>query len=109
MRNMISYTLKIGGFDVTEAIDGEDGASKLKTGTFDLIISDLNMPKVDGIEFIKNARNLPNGKFIPILVLTTESQQERKMEGKIAGATGWIVKPFNPDQLINVVKKVLGC
>ncbi|MBF0406308.1 MAG: response regulator [Candidatus Riflebacteria bacterium] len=109
MRQMLSYTLKLGGYDTIDAVDGEDAFTKLEGDNFDMIITDLNMPKLDGIEFIKKTRGSAKGKFIPIVMLTTESQQERKMQGKAAGATGWIVKPFKPEQLISVVKKVLGC
>ncbi|MDX1475882.1 MAG: response regulator [Reinekea sp.] len=107
MRQMVTFTLKGAGFDVTEAVDGVDALSKAKSGTFDLVLSDVNMPNMDGIELVKNLRALPNYKFTPILMLTTESGTDRKMAGKEAGATGWIVKPFNPEQLLSTIKRVL--
>lgn len=107
MRQMVSFTLKGAGHSVVEACDGVDALSKAKGATFDLVISDVNMPNMDGISLIKELRQLPNFKFIPILMLTTESGGDKKMQGKEAGATGWIVKPFNPDQLLNTIKKVL--
>ena len=86
----------------------EDAFDKAKRGGVDLVLSDVNMPVMDGIALIKNLRTLPDYKFTPILMLTTESAADKKSEGKAAGATGWIVKPFNPDQLLNTIKKVLG-
>ncbi|GAM11617.1 phosphate regulon transcriptional regulatory protein PhoB [Geobacter sp. OR-1] len=108
VRQMVSFTLKQNGYDVVEAVDGKDGLQKLSSSKVDMIITDLNMPNLDGIGLIKGARALPACKFIPIVMLTTESQDSKKAEGKAAGATGWIVKPFKPEQLITVVKKVLG-
>ena len=96
------------GWSVQEAGSGEEALQQLGDHTFDMVITDLNMPNMDGIGLIKALRALPECKFIPIVMLTTESQAEKKMEGKEAGATGWIVKPFKPEQLIAVVKKVLG-
>jgi len=107
MRAMVAFTLKSQGFDVTEAVDGQDGLNKAKAGEFDLIISDVNMPVMDGITFIGHARTLPQYKYTPILMLTTESGLDKKSEGKAAGATGWIVKPFDPQKLVAVVNKVL--
>ncbi len=107
MRQMISFTLQRAGFAVVEAVDGQDALNKLSANTFDLLITDLNMPVMDGLELIRRTRALPQYKFKPILMLTTESQTEKKQEGKAAGATGWIVKPFTQDQLVAVVKKVL--
>jgi two-component system chemotaxis response regulator CheY len=108
VRQMVSFTLKQSGYDVVEAVDGKDGLQKLAGTRVDMIITDLNMPNLDGIGMIKGARAIPACKFIPIIMLTTESQESKKAEGKAAGATGWIVKPFKPEQLIVVVKKVLG-
>jgi two-component system chemotaxis response regulator CheY len=108
VRQMVSFTLKQGGYDVVEAVDGKDALTKLQSTKVDMLITDLNMPNLDGIGLIKGARALPACKFIPIVMLTTESQDSKKAEGKSAGATGWIVKPFKPEQLIAVVKKVLG-
>lgn len=107
MRAMVSFTLKGQGFAVTEAVDGQDGLNKAGSDAFDLIISDVNMPVMDGIEFIKNVRQQEQYRFTPILMLTTESGLDKKQEGKAAGATGWIVKPFDPQKLVAVVNKVL--
>ena len=108
MRQMVSFTLKGAGHDVTEASDGVEALRVAKNQTkFDLVISDINMPNMDGISLIKELRALPEFKFTPILMLTTESGVDKKSEGKAAGATGWIVKPFNPDQLLAAVGKVL--
>jgi two-component system chemotaxis response regulator CheY len=108
VRQMVSFTLKQGGYEVVEAVDGKDALQKLSTQKVDMLITDLNMPNLDGIGLIKGARGLASCRFIPIVMLTTESQDSRKQEGKAAGATGWIVKPFKPEQLMAVVKKVLG-
>ncbi len=108
MRQMVSFTLKGAGFDVIEAADGKQALDKSKTTSFDLVLSDVNMPVMDGIELVKNLRTLPDYKFTPILMLTTESAGEKKMQGKNAGATGWLVKPFNPEQLLATIKKVMG-
>lgn len=109
VRQMVGFTLKNAGFQVIEAVDGKDALSKLMKTPVHMLITDLNMPNMDGIELIRNVRGLGSPqKFIPIVMLTTESQPEKKQEGKTAGATGWIVKPFKPDQLLAVIKKVLG-
>ena len=108
MRQMVAFTLKGAGYQVVEAADGQEALNKAKSQQFDLIITDVNMPIMDGITFIKNLRGEANYKFTPMLMLTTESSADKKAAGKAAGATGWIVKPFNPDQLLNTVKKVLG-
>ncbi|NTS76517.1 response regulator [Catenovulum sp. SM1970] len=107
MRQMVSFTLKKAGFDVTDAKDGVDALNVAKTSEFDLIISDVNMPNMDGITLISELRQLAQYKFTPMLMLTTESGLEKKSAGKAAGATGWIVKPFNPDQLLATINKVL--
>jgi len=108
VRQMVSFTLKREGFDIVEAIDGVDALKKLNADDpVHMMITDLNMPNMDGIELIRNVRANPKYKFMPIIMLTTESQDERKQEGKAAGATGWIVKPFKPEQLLGVIKKVL--
>ncbi len=108
MRQMVSFTLKSAGHNVTEAEDGVIALNKAKTASFDLVITDVNMPNMDGITLIAELRKLPNFKFTPLLMLTTESSTDKKMAGKNAGATGWIVKPFNPDQLLAVINKALG-
>ena len=107
VRQTVSFTLRKVGYDVVEAVDGRDGLGKVSGDRFDLIVTDLNMPNMDGIQLITAARKLPGYSFTPILMLTTESQAEKKAEGRKAGATGWIVKPFNADQLISVVKKLV--
>lgn len=108
MRQMVSFTLKGAGHDVYEASDGVEAlkVAKAQNG-LDLVISDINMPNMDGISLIKELRQLGSYKFTPILMLTTESSAGKKSEGKSAGATGWIVKPFNPDQLLATIGKVL--
>lgn len=108
VRQMVSFTLKNEGYDVSEAVDGLDAITKLENEPVDMVLTDLNMPNMDGIELIKKLRANPKFKFVPIIFLTTESQDEKKQEGKQAGATGWIVKPFKPEQLVGVIKKVLG-
>lgn len=108
MRQMVSFTLKGAGYEVVEAVDGKDALQKAQAGKADLVLTDVNMPNMDGISLVKQLRILPNYKFTPILLLTTESAPEKKQEGKSAGATGWLVKPFNPDQLLTTIKKVLG-
>lgn len=108
IRQMVSFTLKSSGYEVTEAVDGQDGLDKAKSKNFDLILSDQNMPRMDGITLIKNLRALPQYRSTPILMLTTESGDAMKAAGKAAGATGWLVKPFDPQKLTDVVKKVIG-
>jgi len=108
VRQMINFTLKQAGYDIIEAVDGKDALLKIKSSAINMLITDLNMPNLDGIELIRRVRAIPEYKFVPIIMLTTESQADKKMAGKEAGATGWIVKPFNPEQLIAVVKKVIG-
>lgn len=107
MRKLVSFTLRTAGLDVVEAPDGADAIELLKTRSFDLIITDVNMPILNGIEFTRQARQLPNGKTVPILMLTTESDAEKKALARAAGASGWIVKPFQQEQLLAVVGKVL--
>ena len=107
MRQMVTFTLKGAGHDVVEACDGQEALDKAKGQQFDLVISDVNMPVMDGITLIKELRALSEYKFTPLLMLTTESGDDKKAQGKTAGATGWIVKPFNPDQLLATIKKVL--
>ncbi len=107
VRQMVSFTLQSAGYEVADAVDGQDGLAKAGQGKFDMIITDLNMPNLDGIELITAVRRLPGYAFIPILMLTTESQPEKKDAGRKAGATGWIVKPFNGEQLVAVLRKLL--
>ena len=108
VRQMVGFTLQNAGYKVLEAENGQAALSNLSGTPVHMLITDLNMPIMDGIELIKNVRADAANKFIPIIMLTTESQQTKKEEGKAAGATGWIVKPFKPEQLLAVVKKVLG-
>lgn len=108
MRQMVSFTLKGAGYDVVEAADGVEALNIAKSRSVNLVITDVNMPNMDGISLIRELRALPTYKFTPLLMLTTESSADKKQQGKAAGATGWIVKPFNPEQLLNTVKKVLS-
>ena len=108
IRKSISFILGQENFEVVEAENGADGLSKAIADKFGLIITDINMPIMDGIQFIKELRNTAEHKFTPIIVLTTENQDSKMQEGKAAGATGWIVKPFSSEKLIAVVKKIIG-
>lgn len=108
IRQMVTFTLKSSGYEVVEAVDGMDGLEKAKTKSVNLVLTDQNMPRMDGLTLIKNLRALPQYKTVPILMLTTESSDAMKTQGKAAGATGWLVKPFDPQKLIEVVKKVIG-
>ncbi|MGD8590891.1 MAG: response regulator [Chromatiales bacterium] len=108
MRQMVSFTLKGAGYEVVEAVDGTEALNIAKGRSVNLVITDVNMPNMDGISLISELRKLPAYKFTPLLMLTTESSADKKQAGKAAGATGWIVKPFNPDQLLATVKKVLS-
>ncbi|MGH8518354.1 MAG: response regulator [Panacagrimonas sp.] len=108
MRQMVAFTLKSAGFDVAEAEDGQAALDLAKTEKFKLVLADVNMPRMDGITLVRNLRTLAEYKFTPLLMLTTESTPEKKLEGKAAGATGWLVKPFNPEQLVATVQRVLG-
>jgi two-component system chemotaxis response regulator CheY len=108
MRQMVTFTLKGAGYNVVEAADGQEALQLAQAQKVHLVLTDVNMPKMDGITFIRTLRTLPEYKFTPILMLTTESAPEKKQAGKAAGATGWLVKPFNPEQLLATIKKVLG-
>ena len=108
MRQMVAFTLKDGGYEVVEASDGVEALALAKQHKCDLVLADVNMPNMDGITLTRELRSLQEYKYTPILVLTTESGTDKKSEGRQAGATGWIVKPFNPDQLLNTIKKVMG-
>ena len=108
LREMITFTLGDAGYEVAEAEDGQDALNKLNSFKADLVITDLNMPNMNGIELTRSLRATSSYRFIPIIFLTTESQMQKKQAAKEAGATGWIVKPFKPDQLLQVVRKVLG-
>jgi two-component system chemotaxis response regulator CheY len=108
IRQMVSFTLKSAGYNVIDAVDGMDGLDKAKAKTADLILTDQNMPRMDGLTLIRNLRGLAQYKTVPILMLTTESSDAMKSQGRAAGATGWLVKPFDPQKLIEVVRKVIG-
>jgi two-component system chemotaxis response regulator CheY len=109
MRQMVDLTLKSAGHEVVSAVDGVDGLQKASTGLpVDLVITDVNMPNMDGITLVRELRRLPQYRGVPLLVLTTEAGAERKQEGRAAGATGWIVKPFDPAGLLATVDKVLA-
>ena len=107
MRQMIAFTMKEAGFEILEAGDGMEALERAKGQKLSLVITDVNMPRMDGITLVKELRALPEFRFTPILVLTTESGMDMKQKGKEAGATGWIVKPFSPEKLLEVVNKVL--
>ncbi len=109
MRGLVTYVLEQAGFEVFLAEDGMAALEYARAQTVDLVLTDINMPNLDGIALIKQLRALPHYKFVPMLVLTTESGTAMKMEGKAAGATGWIVKPFDPDQLVSTITNVLAC
>jgi len=107
MRQMVSYTLERAGYDVVLANDGLEALNIAQNTSVNLVLTDVNMPNIDGITLVKKLRQLHDYRFKPILILTTESSTEKKMQGKEAGATGWIVKPFDPDQLLSTLRRVL--
>jgi two-component system chemotaxis response regulator CheY len=107
IRQLVTFALSDAGFEVLAAVNGEEAVSRLAAGNFDMVITDLNMPEMDGIELIKKIRGMTHCRFIPIIMLTTEAQDDKKRQGKEAGASGWIVKPFSPEQLLSVVRKFL--
>ncbi|MFD1121261.1 response regulator [Methylophilus flavus] len=108
LRQMVAFSLKAAGYDVVQAVDGQDGLNRAKEKTVDLVLTDQNMPVMDGLTLITNLRTLASYQRVPILMLTTESSDEMKAKGKAAGANGWLVKPFDPKRLIEVVQKVIG-
>ena len=108
MRQMVAFALSWAGFSVDEAEDGQVALGRAQGQKFNAVVTDVNMPNMDGISLIRALRGLPDYKFTPMLMLTTESAADKKAEGKAAGATGWLVKPFNPEQLVATVQKVLG-
>jgi len=108
IRQMVTFALKGAGYNVVEAIDGKDGLDKAAAGAMNLVLTDQNMPRMDGLTLIKSLRRLPQYKATPILVLSTEAGDVMKEQGRAAGATGWLVKPFDPTKLLLVVKKVIG-
>ena len=108
IRQMVGFTLKSAGYEVVDAVDGMDGLDKAKAKAVNLVLTHQNMPRMDGLTLIKSLRGLPQYKSVPILMLTTESSEAMKAQGRAAGATGWLVKPVDPQKLIEVVKKVIG-
>jgi two-component system chemotaxis response regulator CheY len=107
MRKMVSFTLTGAGYRVVEAVDGEDAFEKAMGASFDLVLTDQNMPRLDGLGLTRRLRGEPRFKSIPILILTTESGDQMKQAGRAAGATGWLVKPFDPTRLLDVIQKVI--
>lgn len=107
IRKVVGLTLKGAGYEPIEAVDGQDAIAKLSEGKVSLIICDINMPNMDGITFLKTIRQDESHKFTPVIMLTTESQEEKKWEGQEAGARAWIVKPFKPDQLLTAVSRLI--
>ena len=108
IRQMVSFTLKGAGYEVVEAVDGIDALDKAEKNNLALILTDINMPRMDGLDLVKSLRGMPRYKTAPILMLTTECSDVMKAKGRAAGATGWLVKPFNPRQLVQVIHKVIG-
>jgi len=107
MRQMVSFTLERAGYDVMQACDGVEALELAKKESVDLVLTDVNMPNMDGIDLIKELRNLPDYIHTPILTLTTEGGSDKKQLGREAGATGWILKPFNPEVLVDTIAKVI--
>jgi len=108
LRQVVSTALRAEGYQTIEACDGKDALSKLDGQRINLVVSDVNMPNMDGITFLKEMKKLPSYKFTPVIMLTTESQEEKKAEGKAAGAKAWVVKPFQPQQLVGAVSKLIS-
>ncbi len=108
LRMMLAFSLRSGGYQVTDAVDGGDGLQKAQGAQFDLVLTDQNMPNMDGLTLIRKLRALPSYRSTPILMLTTESSAEMKQQGREAGANGWLVKPFDPNKLLEVVGKLIG-
>lgn len=108
IRQVVRLTLSRAGYLIVEAADGVQALEKLATEHVDLIVSDLNMPKMDGLTFIARLRELPEGKFVPVIMLTTESDDEKKLVAKNLGVQAWFVKPFEPEKLVSIVKRLIG-
>ncbi len=108
LRQMLAFSLRSGGYQVVDAVDGVDGLAKAQATQFDLVLTDQNMPNMDGLTLIRSLRDLPAYRQVPILMLTTESSPEMKNKGREAGANGWLVKPFDPKRLLEVVAKCIG-
>lgn len=107
LRQMVAFSLRSAGHDVVEAVDGVDGLERADEDDFDAFIVDVNMPRMDGITLTRKLREIKKYAHTPILILTTESTTDKKLQGRAAGATGWMVKPFNPEKLINTVRRVI--
>jgi two-component system chemotaxis response regulator CheY len=107
IRQAVGYTLRTAGYAVTEAVDGADGLAKARAGQFDMVLTDVHMPRLDGLSLIAQLRALPAYRTVPLLVLSTESSAEAKARGRAAGATGWLVKPFEPQRLLELTARVL--
>lgn len=108
IRQMVAFTLTGAGYEVIQAVDGQDALDKANVHKVNLVLTDINMPRMDGLKLLETLRNLTHYKTIPILMLTTESDNEIKAKGRAAGATGWLVKPFDPTRLLEVIAKVIG-
>ena len=108
LRQMVAFSLTAAGYQVVQAVDGQDGLNKARDQIVDLVLTDQNMPNMDGLTLIKSLRGMSSYQKVPILMLTTESSDEMKAKGRAAGANGWLVKPFDPKRLIDVVQKVIG-
>jgi two-component system chemotaxis response regulator CheY len=108
LRQMVVFSLRAAGYQVVEAVDGMEGLEKARTQVFDLVLTDQNMPRMDGITLIKSLRAIASYQKVPILMLTTEASDDMKSKGRAAGANGWLVKPFDPQRLTEVVKKLIG-
>jgi len=107
IRQVVKINLSAAGYSISEAVDGKDALTKIEAQKPDLIISDINMPNMDGLTFVRKVKENPEFKFIPIIMLTTESQEEKKMEGMSIGVKAWLVKPFKPDQLMTAISRLL--
>ena len=107
LREVVGISLRTAGYEVIEACDGKDALSKLNGRKVQLMICDVNMPVMDGISFVKEVKQLPRHRFVPIIMLTTESRESRKVEGQLAGAKAWVVKPFRPEQMLRAVSKLI--
>ncbi len=107
IRQVVNLTLKKAGYDVIEACDGQDALGKLQGQKVNLMICDVNMPNMDGISFLKNVKMNASYRFTPVIMLTTESQEGKKQEGKMAGAKAWVVKPFKPEQMLEAISKLI--
>ena len=108
IRQMVAFTLKGAGYEVIEALDGQDGLEKARMKAVDMVLTDQNMPRMDGLTLIRSLRAMPNYQSVPILMLTTESSDSMKQQGKEAGASGWLLKPFDPTKLLVVTQRAIG-